>query len=119
MNKINFLNRFIFNNRAIKYLRFSSYFPLFGSILGIVVVLLTLSIMNGMEYSIFTKLKNISFPSKIMNLPVGQSYDNLITLLDNNGIDYKIGFQGKIILKYIFLLNLMRMMRIITFTMRT
>ena len=99
MNRMSFIYKFIFNNKSVKYLKFSSYFPLFGTILGIVIVLLTISIMNGMEYAIFTKLKEISFPSKLLNLPSGDDFDELILHLNSKNIDFKLGFNGKVIIQ--------------------
>ena len=99
MNRITFIYKFIFNNKSIKYLKFSSYFPLFGTILGIVIVLLTISIMNGMEYAIFTKLKEVSFPSKILNLPLGNDFDELMLDLKSKNIDFKLGYNGKVIIQ--------------------
>ena len=99
MNRIIFFIKFIFNTKSLKYLKFNSLFPMFGAILGVVVVLLTLSIMNGMEYSIFSKLRNVSFPSKITNLPEGEFYDGLKNLLKDNDIDFRIGINGKIMLQ--------------------
>ena len=38
-------------------------------------VALTLSIMEGMEYAIFTKLKNVSFPAKLTHIPSGSNHE--------------------------------------------
>ena len=60
MNKYLFILKFISRKQSRYKYNWSLLFPFAGVIIGCLTVALTISIMEGMEYAIFTKLKNIS-----------------------------------------------------------
>ena len=68
MNKYKFIIKFIANKEDNGKYKWNLLFPIAGVIVGCTTVALTLSIMEGMEYAIFTKLENISFPGKLTNI---------------------------------------------------
>ena len=68
MNKYKFIIKFIANKGDNGKYKWNLLFPFVGVIIGCMTVALTLSIMEGMEYAIFTKLENISFPGKLANI---------------------------------------------------
>ena len=63
MNKVAFLYKFHINKQDSGHYNWNLLFPFAGVIIGCVTVALTLAIMEGMEYAIFNKLKNVSFPA--------------------------------------------------------
>ena len=65
MNKYKFIIKFIANKENNGKYKWNLLLPFAGVIIGCMTVALTLSIMEGMEYAIFTKLENISFSSKL------------------------------------------------------
>ena len=68
MNKYKFIIKFIANKNENGKYKWNLLFPFAGVIIGCMTVALTLSIMEGMEYAIFTKLENMSFPGKLTNI---------------------------------------------------
>ena len=77
MNKISFFYKFFIINSSRGKYNWRVFLPFCGVIIGITTVALTFSIMEGMEYIIFNKLKNITFPAKIILLafsPVETSF---------------------------------------------
>ena len=57
MNKYKFMLKFIINKEGRSKYKWNLLFPFIGTIIGCITVALTLSIMEGMEYAIFTKLE--------------------------------------------------------------
>jgi ABC-type lipoprotein release transport system permease subunit len=72
-------------------------FPFAGVIIGCLTVSLTLSVMEGMEYAIFTKLENISFPGKLMNI-ISTNENKLGNFLQTNNIQSQKGIEDQIII---------------------
>jgi len=67
MNKITFYIKYIFRKPHGHLFHWNLYIPLLGMVLGTVIVILTLSIMQGMEYEVFSKLRSINHESKIVS----------------------------------------------------
>ena len=88
MNKITFLYKFYFNKQHRGNYNWNLLFPFAGVIIGCMTVALTLAIMEGMEYAIFTKLENISLPGKITN-NIGPQGGELEKYLQHNNIYYQ------------------------------
>ena len=97
MNRYKFIFKFITNRPDVGKYNWNLLFPFAGVILGCMIVALTLSIMEGMEHSIFTKLKQISFPGKIENISSVVAND-LENFLENNGLLYQKGIEDQIII---------------------
>lgn len=97
MNKYKFIIKFIANKEDNGKYKWNLLFPFAGVIIGCMTVALTLSIMEGMEYAIFTKLENISFPGKLANISSINS-DILEDYLNNNNILFQRGMEEQIIL---------------------
>ena len=97
MNKYKFIIKFIANKETNGKYKWNLLFPFVGVIIGCITVALTLSIMEGMEYAIFTRLKNISFPGKLANISSVNS-DILEDYLNNNKILFQRGMEEQIIL---------------------
>ena len=72
MNKFIFLYKFFIKNENRRSFNLGFIFPFLGVIIGCITVSLTFAIMEGMEFVIFNKLKNVSFPSKIINISKNQ-----------------------------------------------
>ena len=68
MNRLKFILKFIVSKQNTGKYNWNLLFPFAGVIIGCFTVALTLAVMEGMEYAIFTKLENISFPGKLMNI---------------------------------------------------
>ena len=68
MNRCKFIFKFIVSKQNTGKYNWNLLFPFGGVIIGCLTVALTLAVMEGMEYAIFTKLENISFPGKLMNI---------------------------------------------------
>ena len=77
-------------------------FPFAGVIIGCLTVSLTLSIMEGMEYAIFTKLENISFPGKLINV-ISSNKNELDNFLQTNSVQSQRGMEDQIIIMKQFL----------------
>ena len=75
MNKAAFLYKFHINKQERGHYNWNLLFPFAGVIIGCVTVALTLAIMEGMEYAIFNKLKNVSFPAKLTHIPNGANHE--------------------------------------------
>ena len=97
MNKYQFSIKFIANKADNGRYKWNLLFTLAGVIIGCMTVALTLSIMEGMEYAIFTKLENISFPGKLDNYSSG-NINKLENYLKNNNILFQKGMEEQIIL---------------------
>ena len=97
MNKYIFIIKFIANKQDSGKYNWNLLFPFAGVIIGCITVSLTLSIMEGMEYAIFTKLENISFPGKLEKLFTADIND-LEDLLQSNNISFQKGIEDQIIL---------------------
>ena len=72
-------------------------FPFAGAIIGCLTVALTLSVMEGMEYAIFTKLEKLSFPAKLLNI-FSINENELDNFLQSNNINSQRGFEDQIII---------------------
>ncbi len=97
MNRFTFLYKFyIYKHRRGDY-NWNLLFPFAGVILGCITVTLTLAIMEGMEYEIFNKLKNVSFPAKLINLPE-DSNNSLVNYLIDNKIEYLNGLEDQVLI---------------------
>ena len=94
MNKVVFLYKFYINKHNRGNYNWDLLFPFAGVIIGCMTVALTLAIMDGMEYAIFNKLKNVSFPAKLTHLPNGYNYEIDRYLIDQQ-IDYVYGMEGQ------------------------
>ena len=97
MNKFNFFLKFIINKHNQRKYNWNLLLPFFGVIIGCMTVTLTLSIMEGMEYAIFTKLKNISFPGKLVDFST-QDDKKIREYLNRQNIQNRHGIEEKIIL---------------------
>ncbi len=97
MNKYQFIIKFIANKDYNGKYKWNLLFPFAGVIIGCTTVALTLSIMEGMEYAIFTKLENITFPGKLGNISSVNS-DILEDYLNNNNILFQRGMEEEIML---------------------
>ena len=97
MNKHRFILQFITKNPDDGTYNWNLLFPFAGVIIGCMTVALTLSIMEGMEYSIFTKLEQISFPGKLENIFSIDS-DDLEQLLYKHDVLYQKGIEDQIMI---------------------
>ena len=97
MNKYKFIIKFIANKGDNGKYKWNLLFPFAGVIIGCMTVALTLSIMEGMEYAIFTKLENISFPGKLRNISSVNSHE-LVDHLNRNNILFQRGMEEQIML---------------------
>ena len=68
MNKVLFLYNFLIKKHDSKKINWSFIFPFIGVIVGSVIISLTVAIMEGMEYSIFYKLEQLSYPARLTNV---------------------------------------------------
>ena len=97
MNKYLFIYQFLIRKYNSRNINWSFIFPIFGIVVGTIAVLLTISIMEGMEHSIFNQLKKISFPSKLEN--INQKYIlNITKELDKKDIEFIKSLESQIIL---------------------
>ena len=97
MNRLKFILKFIVSKQNTGKYNWNLLFPFAGVIIGCFTVALTLAVMEGMEYAIFTKLENISFPGKLMNINsiiTEELEDYLLT----NGIQSQSGIEDQIII---------------------
>ena len=97
MNRLKFILKFIVSKQNTGKYNWNLLFPFAGVIIGCFTVALTLAVMEGMEYAIFTKLENISFPGKLMNINsiiIEELEDYLLT----NGIQSQSGIEDQIII---------------------
>ena len=99
MNKYKFIIKFIANKNENGKYKWNLLFPFAGVIIGCMTVALTLSIMEGMEYAIFTKLENISFPGKLRNISSANSHE-FVDYLNRNNILFLKGIEDKIMLMH-------------------
>ena len=68
MNKLRLLSKFIISRGSNKTYNWNLLFPFAGAIIGCMTVALTYSIMEGMEFAIFTTLEEVSFPARLNNI---------------------------------------------------
>ena len=97
MNRYKFIIKFIANKNENGKYKWNLLFPFAGVIIGCMTVALTLSIMEGMEYAIFTKLKDISFPGKLENISTVETND-LTTFLQANEIIFQKGIEDQVMI---------------------
>ncbi|MBC8256124.1 MAG: ABC transporter permease [Candidatus Marinimicrobia bacterium] len=97
MNRLKFIFKFIVSKQATGKYNWNLLFPFGGVIIGCLTVALTLAVMEGMEYAIFTKLENISFPGKLMNINSINS-EELEDYLLANGTQSQRGIEDQIII---------------------
>ncbi len=97
MNKYRFILKFIARKQSRYKYNWSLLFPFAGVIIGCLTVALTIAIMEGMEYTIFTKLKNISFPGNISNISL-QDRGALKEILTKQHIHFQDGIEDQVML---------------------
>lgn len=97
MSKIHFYLKFIYSKGNLKKFNWNIFLPVVGVIIGTTTVSLTLSVMEGMEYSLFSRLKNISYQGKIMRVEK-ENYVDLSSFLNERNIEYTKGVEEKLIL---------------------
>ncbi len=97
MNRLKFILKFIVSKQNTGKFNWNLLFPFGGVIIGCLTVALTLAVMEGMEYAIFTELENISFPGKLMNIN-SINTEELEDYLLINGIQSQKGIEDQIIL---------------------
>ena len=97
MNRLKFILKFIVSKQNTGKFNWNLLFPFGGVIIGCLTVALTLAVMEGMEYAIFTKLENISFPGQLMNIN-SINTEELEDYLLINGIQSQRGIEDQIIL---------------------
>ena len=93
MNKYIFILKFITNKQSRGKYNWNIFFPFAGVIIGCTTVALTLSIMEGMEFAIFTKLEKVSFPAKLTNIG-SKDINNIEQYLSAMNIKYQYGKQS-------------------------
>ena len=97
MNKVTFLYKFHINKQNRGHYNWNLLFPFAGVIIGCVTVALTLAIMEGMEYAIFNKLKNVSFPAKLTHISNGEKHEVEEYLIEQN-IAYLNGMEDQVLI---------------------
>lgn len=97
MNKFAFLYKFYIYKQRGGHYNWNLLFPFVGVIMGCMTVALTLAIMEGMEYAIFNKLKNISFPAKLTHIPIDSKHE-IENLLVEQKIDYLYGIEDQVLI---------------------
>ena len=97
MNKIKFLYKFYIKKQLKGHYNWNLLFPFFGVIMGCMTVALTLAIMEGMEYAIFNRLKNVSFPAKLTHVFNGSNY-SLENYLIKQKLDYINGMEDQVLI---------------------
>jgi ABC-type lipoprotein release transport system permease subunit len=97
MSKYNLLFKFLCRRDGYNKYNWNLFFPFFGVIIGTMTVALTYSIMEGMEYAIFTKLEHVSFPGKLNNISSLDKF-KLIQFLDNNNIQFQKGKEEEVMI---------------------
>ena len=97
MSRIKFIIKFIVSKQNTGTYNWNLLFPFAGVIIGCLTVSLTLSVMEGMEYAIFTKLEHISFPGKLMNV-ISTNENELGNFLQTNNIQSQRGIEDQIII---------------------
>ena len=96
MSKIEFYLKYIFRTEKGGYNNWRFYFPLIGVVLGVISIIITFAIMQGMENEVFKKLEAINFPSKILDDDFSKpDSENFFFGIDkkaivNNGGDYRV-----------------------------
>ena len=97
MSRIKFIIKFIISKHNTRTYNLNLLFPFVGAIIGCLTVALTLSVMEGMEYAIFTKLEKLSFPGKLMNI-FSINENKLDNFLQTNNIKSQRGIEDQIII---------------------
>lgn len=89
MNKLSFIIKFVTAKGSGAKRSKSVFLPVIGLALGIMIVLLTLAIMNGMEEEVFSKLRNFHSPAKLKfdSKSLGE-IENVKTFLDTHDVEY-------------------------------
>ncbi len=96
MSKIEFYLKYIFRTEKGGYNNWRFYFPLIGVTFGVIAIIITFAIMQGMENEVLKKLETINFSSKILDDDFSKPDDeNFFFTIDkkaivNNGGDYRI-----------------------------
>ena len=95
-----FITRFVSSKGDGKLKNKRIFFPIFGITLGVSTVLLTLAIMNGLEFEVFSKLTEFYSPARIiLNNPDESELTTVIDELEKIGIDYQLGIERNAIIK--------------------
>jgi len=97
MSRIKFIIKFIASKQNTGTYNWNLLFPFAGVVIGCLTVSLTLSVMEGMEYAIFTKLEHISFPGKLMNV-ISTNENELGSFLQTNNIQSQRGIEDQLII---------------------
>ena len=96
MSKIEFYFKYIFRTEKGGYNNWRFYFPLIGVAFGVITIILTFAIMQGMENEVFKKLEAINFSSKILDDGFSKPEDEnfFFTIykkaIVNNGDNYRL-----------------------------
>ena len=96
MSRIEFYLKYIFRTQEGRYNNWRFYFPLIGVTFGVIAIIITFSIMQGMENEVFKKLEAINFPSKVLDYDfVKPDNENFFFAINkkavvNNGDDYRV-----------------------------
>ena len=94
MNKYKYIFKFLYFSSSNKF-NINLLLPFLGVIIGTLSVALTFAIMDGLESEIFSKLKNVSFPSKLTNVDLNKIDTNK---LDSLGINFQKGIETEIVI---------------------
>ena len=96
MSKIEFYLKYILRTEKGRYNNWRFYFPLIGVALGVISIIITFAIMQGMENEVFKKLEAINFSSKILDDDFSKpDSENFFFGIDkkaivSNGDDYRV-----------------------------
>ena len=97
MNRLKFTLTFLMSKQDTGKYNWNLLFPFAGVIIGCFTVGLTLAVMEGMEYAIFTKFEDISFPGKLENISSVETND-LTNILQVNGIIFQKGIEDQVMI---------------------
>jgi len=99
MNRFKFVIKFMLSKQNARKYNWKVLFPFAGVIIGCLTVALTLSVMEGMEYSIFTKLEHISFSGKLLNV-ISANKSKLGKFLQKHNVRSQKGIEDQIIIMH-------------------
>ena len=100
MNQFRFIFRFITSKGFGSTLNKRIIFPVIGVAMGVTTVLITLSIMNGLEFAVFKKLIKFYSPARIiLRNPSSVEIASLSRELNMNQIHFQIGVERDVIIR--------------------
>ena len=100
MNWLIFVIRFVSSKGDGKLKNKRIFFPIIGITLGVSTVLLTLAIMNGLEFEVFSKLTEFYSPARIvLSDPDESELINVIDELEKMGVGHQLGLERNAIIK--------------------